>query len=325
LLTILRELTAAAGDLFPSRRDRAVVLGLVVLSACVSAAELGAAHVFSTLILPTAPRETTELVLLTAVFLAAFGVIKLIHYAQSVYRVTVFEAALARDGVSRPQHESWRWASAMGWAAVLTMTARLAVISMALFALAPAIGAANLLVLVLVLELLGRTVRRHLYDQRRFRAAKGTVHAVSVAERTRSRVRAGEAGSLAASMGVLFLLGILVVLTTSGHVPAGAALVSFLALRMEGQLFSGISGGLVRFVQARVNYEETPADRRLLDAGEPGRQHPPPGAAPRVGGARRGTGRGRRWGAAALRRPGDRAGLEGGREEPQRHPAARSR
>jgi hypothetical protein len=323
LLTIARELAAAAADLFPARRDRAVVLGLVLLSACVSATELAAAQLFSTLVLPSAPRETSELVLLTALFLAAFGVIKLVHYAQSVYRVTVFEAALGRSRPAAPQHESWRWASAMDWAGVLTLGARLAVISAALFALAPLVGLANLVVLILVAELLGATVRRQLRDQRRFRAARGTRHAFSVAERMRSRVRAGEGGSLAASMGVLLLLGMLVVLVTTGEVPASAALVIFLALRMEGQLYSGISGGLMRFVRARVSYEETPADRRLLDAGEPGRQHPPPGAAPRVGGARRGAGRGRRWGAAALRRPGDRAGVEGGREEPQRHSPAR--
>jgi hypothetical protein len=299
VLTIARELLAAARDLFPARRDRAVVLGLVALSAAVAASELAAAQLFSTLVLPAAPREPRDLVLLTVLFLAVFAGIKVVHYAQSVYRVTVFEAALSRGRPAAPQHESWRWASAMDWAGVLSLGARLVVIAVAVLIVAPWVGLANLVVVLVVLQLIGAGVRRQFAVQRHFRAVRGTPDAVSVADRMRSRVRAGESGSLVGGLGVLPLLGLLVGLVTTGAVPATAALVVFLALRMEAQLYGGISGGLMRFVRARVSYEKAPADRRVLDAGAPSRQHPPPDAAPRLGGARRGAGRGSGWRAAA--------------------------
>jgi hypothetical protein len=51
----------------------------------------------------------------------------------------------------------------------------------------------------------------------------------------------------------MILMAVLIALTILGEIPAGAALVSFLAVRMIGQMYSGISTGLMRFARARVN------------------------------------------------------------------------
>jgi hypothetical protein len=51
----------------------------------------------------------------------------------------------------------------------------------------------------------------------------------------------------------MVLMGLLIVLAVTGAVAAGDALVLFLAVRMIGQMYSGISSGLMRFTRARVN------------------------------------------------------------------------
>ena len=48
-------------------------------------------------------------------------------------------------------------------------------------------------------------------------------------------------------------MGVLIVFAITGVVDAGNALVLFLAVRMIGQMYSGISSGLMRFARARVN------------------------------------------------------------------------
>jgi hypothetical protein len=49
------------------------------------------------------------------------------------------------------------------------------------------------------------------------------------------------------------LMGVLIVLAVIGNIAAGAAIVIFLAVRMLGQMYSGISSGLMRFARALVN------------------------------------------------------------------------
>lgn len=253
--TIVRSLRQTAGELFPTRRDRLVVLGLVLLAAAVSVAELATAQIFATLILPDQPRDTADVALLAVAFFAAFAVLRLVNYAQSVYRINVFEKAFGRGEQPARHKESWRWATAIELVSILTQVARLVAIALAVVVLAPLFGLVNLLVAVVVLEVLGLTMRRQDVTQRDFLEQQRNKAPVSTAERVRARIRAGERGALVASLGIMALFGVLIALTIGGQVDPGTAFVVFLAVRMEGQIYTGISSGLMRYVRARVYSE----------------------------------------------------------------------
>jgi hypothetical protein len=241
-------------DLFRTRRDFWVVAGLVLFGAMVSAAELLAAQLFSTIIIPGdgPARSTNETIWLAIAFLVVFGGLRVLNFGQSLYRVNVFEKAFQGASASRAG-ESWRWATAMELTSILSMVARIVVVSVALFLLSPLFAAANILVALLVFQVFGMSLRRQLVTQHAFKKQQFSTEPASSADKVRARIKAGELGALLASVGVMILMAVLIALTILGDILAGAALVSFLAVRMIGQMYSGISTGLMRFARARVN------------------------------------------------------------------------
>lgn len=254
MITLVSELRSAMSDLFRTRRDVWVVAGLVFFGAMVSAAELLTAQLFSTIIIPGdgVARSTNDTIWLAVGFLVVFGGLRVLNFGQSLYRVNVFEKAFQGASASRAG-ESWRWATAMELTSILTMAARILVVSAALLLLSPLFAAANAPIALAVFQVFGMSLRRQLVTQKAFRKQQFSKDPASSADKVRARIKAGELGALIASVGVMILMAILIALTVLGDIPAGAALVSFLAVRMIGQMYSGISTGLMRFARARVN------------------------------------------------------------------------
>lgn len=254
MLTLVTEFRTAIADLFRTRRDLWIVTGLVLFGALVSAAELLTAQLFSTIIIPGegVVRSTTDTVWLAVGFLVVFGGLRVLNYGQSVYRVNVFEKAFQGNSASKAG-ESWRWATAMELTSILSMTARIIVVAAALFLLSPLFAIANVVIALFVVQVFGISLRRQLVTQQGFKEKQNTTTAASSADKVRARIKAGELGALIASVGVMILMAVLIALTVFGDIAAGAALVSFLAVRMIGQMYSGISTGLMRFARARVN------------------------------------------------------------------------
>ena len=252
--SVYRELKAAVADLFSTRRDRTIVAGLILFGAIVSAAELLIAHLFSSIILPKAGevRPMEQTVLLALVFLFVFGGLRVVNYAQSVYRVSVFEKAFKHTEVNGSS-ESWRWATAMELTSLLSLAARIAVISIGLFLLSPLFAAVNLLVGFGVILIFGRSLRAQLATQRKFREQKHSDAPPTNATKVRARIKAGELGALVASLGVMLEMALLILLAVINQMPPSIALVVFLAIRMIGQMYSGMATGLMRFARARVN------------------------------------------------------------------------
>lgn len=253
--TLIRELRSALTDLFPTRRDTLIVTGLVLFGAIVSGAEMLTAKLFSDIILPggTAARPMADTIALAVLFLVVFGGLRVINYAQNLYRVNVFEKAFNGREDVKGSEESWRWATAMELTSILTMGARIGVIAAVLFILSPVFGLANFVVFLVITEIFGAAVRRQFLTQQGFRDRQKAKAPASSAEKVRARIKAGEASALLASLGVMGLMGVLIVFAITGVVDAGNALVLFLAVRMIGQMYSGISSGLMRFARARVN------------------------------------------------------------------------
>ena len=253
--TLIRELRSALTDLFPTRRDTLIVTGLVLFGAIVSGAEMLTAKLFSDIILPggTTARPMADTIALAVLFLVVFGGLRVINYAQNLYRVNVFEKAFNGREDVKGSEESWRWATAMELTSILTMGARIGVIAAVLFILSPLFGLANFVVFLVIAEIYGAAVRRQFLTQQGFRDRQKAKAPASSAEKVRARIKAGEASALLASLGVMGLMGVLIVFAITGVVDAGNALVLFLAVRMIGQMYSGISSGLMRFARARVN------------------------------------------------------------------------
>jgi hypothetical protein len=255
MLTLFRVLRLAVIDLFPMRREKWVILGLVMFGAAISAAELFTAMLFSAIILPTNsnPRTTAEVTLQAALFLTFFGSLRVAGYAQSLYRVTIFEKTFDRREDSSNPGESWRWATAMELTSLLAIAARLGAISAIFFIISPMFGVANVIVALITAEIFGVTVRKQFLTQQDFRDREKAKSPPSSAEKVRARIQASEVSSLFASVGVIVLMGVLIFLSVSGEIEPGDALVLFLAIRMIGQMYSTASSGLMRFTRARVS------------------------------------------------------------------------
>lgn len=249
---VTTEIRTTLEELFPVRRDRRVVFGLVALAAVVSTTELLATQLFSLLILPQSDRSQTATVLLVVLFFGVFGGLRLVNYAREMYRLNVFERALEEGPAGRQAKDSWRWAMAMEVTSLLSSAGRAGVVAVACLALAPAFGVAVLVIIAVVGKVLSYLFTRQLGAQRGFRAAQIARTPVSNATKLRSRVRAGEIGSLSGYLGVVLLIGLLIVLTLVDIVEPGTAFVLFVALRMLGQILSEISKMLMRYVRARA-------------------------------------------------------------------------
>ena len=256
---ITRDIASGFRKLFPVRRDRRVVSGLVVLAAVVSFAELAAAQLFAVLILPSTDRSGAMTALLIAVFLAVFGGLRVVNYAREMYRINVFERALADSGISKVS-DSWRWAMAMEVTQILSTMGRIAVVAAAALYLAPLYGLAVVVVVALVGVWVSLLYRRHGVAQREFRAAQLAYQSVDNATKVRTRIRAGETASLGGYLGVVLLLGLLLVLIINGLIDPGPGIVLFLASRMLAGALTEVSKALMRYARARA-FSESPGRR----------------------------------------------------------------
>lgn len=249
---IARALAKAGVELFRTPRDRLLVLGLVLLSATVSVAELATAKLFSALILPHGEQTRAEFIELAVLFFVVFGLLRLTHYVQAVYQVSVFEKAFSRGKAVTGKAESWRWATAMELVSILTGFARLLAISVAMFFFAPIFGVVNVIAAVVLIEWFGHSFKRQWVIQQGFKVQEKTAP-IPNAVRVRARIKSGAFASLLASIAVMGLLAVLIGLRQGEQVAAGTAIVIFFAVRMEGQIYTGLSTGLMRFARARVN------------------------------------------------------------------------
>jgi len=207
---IAGDIRRSVTELFPVRRDRMVVLGLVALAAIVSTTELVATQLFSVIILPKSDRNTAVTALLVVLFLVFFGGLRVINFFREKYRINVFERALVDSGVSKVS-DSWRWAMAMEVTQILSTVSRIAVVVAACVVLAPLFGAAVVVAVAAVGCALSFLYRRQLSTQREFRAAQLAYRSVDNATKVRTRVIAGETGALFGYAGVVVLIGLVAV------------------------------------------------------------------------------------------------------------------
>ena len=253
---IAGDIRTSVKELFPVRRDRMVVLGLVALAAVVSMTELVATQLFAVLILPKSDRSTAVTTLLVVLFLVFFGGLRVINFLREKYRINVFERALVDSGVSKAS-DAWRWAMAMEVTSILSTMGRIAVVVLACLVLAPLFGAAVVAGVALVGVAVSILYRRQLGVQREFRAAQLAYRSVDNATKVRTRVIAGETGALFGYAGIVVLIGVLLWMILAETIDPGTGFVLFIALRMLGQTLTEVSKGLMRYGRARA-FSEVP-------------------------------------------------------------------
>ena len=82
---VITELWEATTDLFPSRRESRMIMGVIFLAVCISVSEILLAHFFSLLILPSEPRNTKNLVFLGVIFIVLFSVLRILGLVISAF------------------------------------------------------------------------------------------------------------------------------------------------------------------------------------------------------------------------------------------------
>ena len=249
---IASELCETTTDLFPTRRESRMIAAVICLAVIISVSEILMANFFTILVLPAEPRATKDLVILGIIFLILFSALRLISFGKEYYRINIFEKSLASSRTGDRVADSWRWATAMELTSLLTLCGRLFFISVLLFYFSPIFGICNLIVGIGVFQMLSWRLDKQFKSQYEFKEKQRTSNPASNAEKVRTRIISGELGSLLSSAGIIILLGILIFLFAGDDVTPAKAFVLFIALRMVGQIYSGLSSGLMRFARARV-------------------------------------------------------------------------
>ncbi len=252
---ITTELWETTVDLFPTRRESRMVMGVIFLAISISVSEILLAHFFSLLILPTEPRETKSLIFLGIIFLSFFSILRLASFAKEHFRLNIFEKSLTGCKSGNQVANSWRWATAMELTSLLILCGRLFFISALLFFFSPIFGICNMIVGIGIFQILSWRLGKQFKSQYKFREKQRSKQQVTNAEKVRTRVIAAEIGSLLSSVGLIILIGILILLYAKGSLSPAKAFVLFIAVRMIGQIYSGLSSGLMRFARARVYSE----------------------------------------------------------------------
>lgn len=255
MIAIIQEFIEGIRNLFPNSKDLKIVSGLVVLATVVSVSELLLARFFSLLILPDNSRSSSSLIFLSSLFLVSFGALRVVNYGREYYRLNVFEKALAEGEGRNKYANSWRWATAMELTALLTLCGRWIFIALVLFWFSPIFGLSSFFLGLLIFKAFSTQMRKQYVKQRNFIALRDKKVNVSNAEKVRTRILAGEFGALVSAFGLLILFGLLIFFNTEEEIDPAMAFTLFIAVRMLGQIYSGFSSGLMRYVRARVYSE----------------------------------------------------------------------
>ena len=250
-----RALWSGVGDLFPTRKVKMAMWGLVGLGVLTTYLELAAAQLFSDLVRTLDDEPARHSVMLLTAFVLAFGAVRGIQYFHSVYRITVFERALRKITVPSRAAEAWRWPMAIALVGMLGQLARLVVVVLTVGRTAWQFGVVLVVCSLIAMVIVNRAGRQQYAVHHQFAAAKKAGNPPSPAERIGTRIRAGERAGLIAGVPVLLFIVALGAGAASGRVPAHSALVLFVAGRMASNMYGNLSNSTMRYIRAEVNVE----------------------------------------------------------------------
>ena len=249
-----QELWQSARLLVPKGKYRWQLILLVIIAAAIPVTELLVAKLFTDLVIDGASRPLAEIILAVALFAVLFIGTRTANYLQKTYRVKFFDRAFGADVRERSsQKESWEWAMALELVNVLSFLTQLFVMVAFFFFLSPLFAGINLLVVLVILEVMGRIFRKQQIKQRGYVEKKRNKQAVTPAERLGTRIQSAEFGTFLASMFVVLLMGLLILFSLQNLISLANTIVFFLGLRLMNTTFSSVSSALMRFARAKAN------------------------------------------------------------------------
>lgn len=247
---------AGIRDLFPSRKSKSAMWGVIALGSLITYMELAAAMIFSRLIINTEVDSSTRSTLMIAGFLLVFASIRVVSYFQSVYRLTVFEKAFRQTGGGSRAVEAWRWPMAIAMVGIIGQIARMTVVTTTVIITAWVYGLLLVACSVSAVLIVNRIGQRQYLTHLEFAAAKKNGNPPSAAERIGTRIRAGERAGLLAVGPVMVYVAVLGAGAAVGEIEAHSALVLFIAGRSASNIYGSLSNASMRFIRAQVNVEE---------------------------------------------------------------------
>jgi hypothetical protein len=255
---ILWNLRKTLLELFPTKKFRLVLIGLIVIAAFISVSELALAKIFTQIILHEDTIEKKQLILLLIGFFLFYGFTRAGQFAQRLYRLRVFDKAFkanANENEITTAQENWRWPLALELTNISSTLTQLAVILSFFFYLNWQFALIDLIITFVVLEIIGRLFAKQITAQRGFVKARKEKVNISNAIKVGTRIKSGEVGTLWAGFAMIFLLAALLYLNYIGELNAQNTVVIFFGLRMQNSGLSTISTGLMRFARAKTHGE----------------------------------------------------------------------
>jgi len=253
---ILWHLRKSLLELFPTRRDRLVLIGLILIAALISVSELLVAKLFTQIILHEGEIDKSYLALLMTGFFLFYGFTRIGQFGQRIYRVRLFNRAFkANDIELTTGKENWRWTQAFEMTNISSVLTQITVVLLFFFYFNWVFAVLDLLIILIVLRVIGRLFSKQVEIQRTFVQAQKDKIKIDNFLRVGSRIKSGEIGVLLSGFAMIFLLGALFYLNYIGEINASNTVVLFFGLRMQTSNLSSISTGLMRFARAKTHSE----------------------------------------------------------------------
>jgi len=250
---LAQELWQSARLLVPAKYRYPLIL-LILVAAAIPVTELLVAKLFTDLVVNGAEKGLGEIIINLVIFGLLFVATRVANYIQKTYRVRFFDKAFGADKREKTsQGESWEWAMALELVNVLSFMLQAFVIAAFLFVLNQIMGGITLVIILILLQVMGRIFTFQLKVQRDFVEKRRAKENVTPAERLGSRIKSAEFATLLGSFFIVALMVLLVIFSIDGIVSLSSTIVFFLGLRLMNTTFSSISSALMRFARAKAN------------------------------------------------------------------------
>jgi hypothetical protein len=253
---------SGVANLFPTRKTKLAMWGVVGLGVLITYMELVAAQFFGRLITNIGVQSASESGLFLVGFLMTFAAIKALGYFQSVYRLTIFEKSLRKTKSAPGGAEAWRWPMAIALVGMLGQIGRLLIVTITVTTLEWAFGILLFACSAIAVLIVSRSGRRQYAVHQAFAEAKKAGNPPSAAERIGTRVRAGERAGLGAVIPVLVFVAALGIGALEGRVPPESALVLFIAARMSANMYGTLATTTMRYIRSEASVDAYGATAR---------------------------------------------------------------
>jgi hypothetical protein len=207
---ILWHLRKSLLELFPTRRYRLILISLILIAASISVSELLVAKLFTQIILHEGEIDKSTLALTMVGFFLFYGFTRIGQFGQRIYRVRVFDRAFKENDIELTTgKENWRWTQAFEMTNISSVLTQVGVVLLFFFYFNWVFALLDLLMILIVLEILGRLFSNQIEIQRTFAKAQKDKMKVDNFLRVGSRIKSGEIGTLLAGFAMIILLGAL--------------------------------------------------------------------------------------------------------------------